>query len=186
VAAAALAVALAASLCAMAARLSAAQLPSARELGADAERLRDLAAPLAEADARAYAGVIAALRLPKEADPDRRSRVVAAALAAAADVPLQVAEAGAAVVALAARLAADGNPNLRGDAVTAGLLAEAGARRRAPRRDQPGRRGRRRKVRPCQPPHAGSSALGRPRAATGVMIPDPLCRWCPQIITTWI
>jgi methenyltetrahydrofolate cyclohydrolase len=52
---------------------------------------------------------------------------VAGALPAAADVPMQVLEAGAEVAGLAARLAADGNPNLRGDAVAA-LLAEAGVR----------------------------------------------------------
>jgi formiminotetrahydrofolate cyclodeaminase len=43
-------------------------------------------------------------------------------------VPLRVAEAGAGVAALAALLAAGGNPNTRGDALTAGLLAAAGTR----------------------------------------------------------
>jgi len=50
------------------------------------------------------------------------------ALSAAADPPLAVAEAGVAVGALALRLVTEGNPNLRGDALTAGLLAAAGCR----------------------------------------------------------
>ena len=121
-AAAALAVALAASLCAMAARLSGRQLPEAAGLALEAEHLAGTVAPLAQADAEAYRAVIAALRQPPE--PGR----LTAALSDAADVPMQVAEAGVRVAALAARLAARGNPNLHGDAVTAGLLAEAGAR----------------------------------------------------------
>ncbi len=49
-------------------------------------------------------------------------------LSAAADVPVQIAGLAAEAAALAARLAADGSPALRGDAVSAALLAEAGAR----------------------------------------------------------
>jgi methenyltetrahydrofolate cyclohydrolase len=117
--AAAVAVALAASLCAMIARLSARQLADAADLQARAEHLAGTVAPLADADADAYGAVIAARR--HGGDVDR-------ALSAAADVPLQIAEAGARVAALAARLAAEGNPNTRGDALTAGLLAAAGTR----------------------------------------------------------
>ena len=50
------------------------------------------------------------------------------ALSLASDVPLEVAQIGVKVAGLAAGLAADGNPNLLGDAVTAALLAESGAR----------------------------------------------------------
>ena len=50
------------------------------------------------------------------------------ALSAASDVPLAIAEVGAMVAEIAARLAREGNPNLKGDAVAAALLAEAGAR----------------------------------------------------------
>jgi methenyltetrahydrofolate cyclohydrolase len=117
--AAAMAVALGASLCAMAARLSARQLADAADLQSQAERLAGVVAPLADADAQAYGAVIAARR---------RGGDVTAALSAAADVPLRVAEAGAEVAALAARLAAGGNPNTRGDSFTAGLLAAAGTR----------------------------------------------------------
>jgi len=38
-------------------------------------------------------------------------------------VPLQLCELAGQTAALAARLATDGNPNLRGDAITAALLA---------------------------------------------------------------
>ena len=119
--AAALGVALAASLCVMTARRSARQLTGAAELAADAERLADAVAPLVQADADAYRAVIAALREPGQPGAP-------AALSGAADVPIRVAEIGARVAALAARLAAHGNPNLHGDAVTAGHLAQAGVR----------------------------------------------------------
>ena len=129
--AAALAVALGACLCAMAARLSARQLPGdeAYAMETKAERLRAGAASLIQADAHSYLGVIKAQRLAAAgtdtsqgapartgpgADTYHRQRAVVGALSAAADVPMQVLEAGADVAGLAARLAADGNPNLRG------------------------------------------------------------------------
>lgn len=118
--AAAVAVGLGASLCAMVASRSVRQLPDdAADLRSRAEQLAEAVAPLADADAAAYRAVIAARRGGGD---------VAGALSAASDVPLLVAEAGAAVAALAARLAADGNPSTRGDALTAGLLAAAGTR----------------------------------------------------------
>jgi formiminotetrahydrofolate cyclodeaminase len=46
----------------------------------------------------------------------------------AAEVPAELAEIGADVAGIALRIAEEGNQNLLGDAVTAGLLAEAGAR----------------------------------------------------------
>ena len=111
----------------MTARLSGRQLPEAAELAAEAGRLADLVAPLAQADAEAYRAVIAARRRPTAAQAEPGA-ALAVALSDAADVPLRVAEIGAQVAALATRLAARGNPNLRGDAVTAALLAEAGTR----------------------------------------------------------
>jgi methenyltetrahydrofolate cyclohydrolase len=119
-AAAALAVTLAAGLCVMTARLSGRQLPAAEETAARAEVLRDRAAPLAQADVEAYRTVIAALRAPGRAG-------AAAALSAACTVPMEVAGIGAEVAAVAAAVAAGGNPNVRGDAVTAALLAASGA-----------------------------------------------------------
>ena len=120
-AAAALAVTLAAGLCVMTARLSGRHLPAAEETAARAGLLRDKAAPLAQADVEAYRAVIAALRAPGQAG-------AAAALSAACAVPMEVAEIGAEVAEIAAEIAAGGNPNVRGDAITAALLAASGAR----------------------------------------------------------
>ncbi len=125
---AAVAVALAAGLCSMAAHLSADHLADAAELAERAERLRRRVAPLAQEDATAYGRVLAAHRTPDDGDPDARRERIQSALSGAADVPLAVAEVGAMVAEIAGRLAREGNPNLRGDAVVAALLAEAGAR----------------------------------------------------------
>jgi len=138
--AAALTVALGASLCAMAGRLSARQLGAldAEFLVAEADRLRGSAASLVQADAEAYHDVVAALRDEPGQDlgasdvpgPDaevRRQRIDGA-LSEAAAIPMEVLELAAQTARLAARLATGGNPNLRGDAITAALLAQAGAR----------------------------------------------------------
>ena len=126
--AAALAVALAAGLCVMMARLSEAQLEEAPELAASAEALRERAAALVVADAAAFGQVLTALQAPRDREPKVRRRGIAAALSGAADVPTELACIAAAVGAIAARVAESGNPNLLGDAVTAALLAEAGSR----------------------------------------------------------
>jgi formiminotetrahydrofolate cyclodeaminase len=120
---AAVAVALAAGLSGMAARLSAGQL--ADELAARADALRRRVAPLAEADAESYGRVLAAYREP---DSETRRERASDALSGAADVPLAVAEVGSEVAGIAARLVEEGNPNLEGDAIAALLLAEAGVR----------------------------------------------------------
>ncbi|GAA5167247.1 hypothetical protein GCM10023321_59700 [Pseudonocardia eucalypti] len=115
-AAAALTVATAAALAAMAARFARAEELIA--LAGPADELRARALRLADADAVAYADVLAAR------DPERKR----AALRAAAAVPLDIAAAGAQVAELAARLATQGNRNLVGDARTALLLAGAATR----------------------------------------------------------
>ena len=122
---AAVAVAMAAGLVAMAARL-AHEWPRAGEVAERAEALRSRMATLALADADAYTKVIEALRLPA-ASPSRAAEV-AAALSSAADVPLAVAEAASEVALLAALVAQEGNDRLRGDALVAAELGEAGAR----------------------------------------------------------
>jgi len=122
---AAVAVAMAAGLVAMAARL-AHEWPKADEVVDRAEALRSKLTTLAPADEDAYAKVIEALRLPT--DSPSRGAEVAAALSGAADVPLAVAEAAAEVAVLAALVAQEGNEQLRGDALVAAELAEAGAR----------------------------------------------------------
>ena len=122
---AAVAVALAAGLSGMAARLSAGQLPDADGLTerADAARLR--VAPLARIDAESYGRVLDAYREP---DSETRRERVSDALSGATNVPLAVAEVGNEVAGIAARLVEEGNTNLVGDAITAVLLAEAGVR----------------------------------------------------------
>ena len=126
--AAAVAVALAAGLSGMSARLSADHLPDAAGLAERADHLRQRVALLAQEDASAYGRVLAAYRAPDDGDPEVRRERIQTALSGAADVPLAIAEAGAEVAEIAARLAREGNPNLMGDAVAAALLAEAGVR----------------------------------------------------------
>lgn len=125
--AAAAAVAMAASLCAMAARFSE---PSGTngDLVRRAEALRDTASALCEQDLESYRPVLEALRPVAGEDPPSRRARVAVALSQASEVPLRIAETGAAVARLAASLAASGNPHLAGDSLTAALLAAAGAR----------------------------------------------------------
>jgi len=117
---------MAASLAAMAARF-AHDWDGAAGAVAQAETLRHRAAPLAGEDAVAYENVLTALRMPKELEPEVRNTLIGETLSRAADVPLEIAECAASVSELAAEIAVRGNPNLRGDAVTAALLAEAGA-----------------------------------------------------------
>ncbi len=116
---AALTTALAAALVAMSARFAGQGADAAR-----ADTLRDEAADLADLDAAAYGAYLAALRRARTGDPDHG---VDEARSAAVDVPVAIAERAAEVAVLAARLAQEGNPNLRGDAVTSGMLAAAAA-----------------------------------------------------------
>ncbi|TCK21331.1 cyclodeaminase/cyclohydrolase family protein [Pseudonocardia endophytica] len=92
-----------------------------------ADRLRDEAAPLADADGEAYEGYLRAVRLPREPDPAARSEAIIKATSAAADVPLATAEAAAEVARIAAELVERGNKNLRGDAAAAALMAASAA-----------------------------------------------------------
>lgn len=125
---AAVTTALAAGLVAMAARFSAAQLPAAVGLAEQADQLCGRAAGLADRDAAAYGAVLAAYRVPKGDDGSERRERIGAALHDATTTPLEIAEIAARVAELAADLAAQGNPNLRGDATVAAHLAEAAAR----------------------------------------------------------
>jgi len=122
----AVAVALAAGLAGMAARLSTDQMDEAPELAGRADASRRKVAPLAKADAESYGRVLHALR--RQDDPEIREERIRDALSGAADVPLAVAEVGSEVAGIAARLVEEGNPNLEGDAMTAVLLADAGVR----------------------------------------------------------
>jgi methenyltetrahydrofolate cyclohydrolase len=116
-AAAAAACALAAALAEMAARFAGREEDARAAFELRAEALR-----LGEADLTAYAPVLAAR------DPAER----AAALSAAAEVPLGIAETAAAVGELARAVARAGKPGLEGDAL-AGADIAAGAARAAAR-----------------------------------------------------
>ncbi len=126
-ASAAIAVALAAALSSMAARFATDYLSTAEELSNRAEELRGHVMPLARADAEAYGRVLDAYRAPRD-DEELREYGIQTTLSEAANVPLAIAELGAEVVGIATQLAHEGNPNLRGDAVTSALLAGAGVR----------------------------------------------------------
>jgi formiminotetrahydrofolate cyclodeaminase len=125
--ASAMTAALAAGLVAMAARFSQAQLPGAAEIAGRADDLRRRATELVTEDGEAYGCVLEAFALPRDAAGDRDDRI-RAALERAAAVPGEMTQIAAQVAGMAARLAAEGNPNLRGDNISAALLAEAAAR----------------------------------------------------------
>jgi formiminotetrahydrofolate cyclodeaminase len=119
--AAAVSVAMGAALAAMAARYSSSRLDDASELARKADELRVEVQSLIEKDAAAYSRVLEIYRLEERSG-------LGEALSVAADVPLSIAIAGAAVAELGVVIAEHGNPNLRGDAITAVLLAESGGR----------------------------------------------------------
>jgi methenyltetrahydrofolate cyclohydrolase len=125
---AAIVTAFAASLTAQAARFATEQWEDAAGAVAQAEALRARVLPLADEDARAYESFLLARRMSEEFDPHVRDAAIGEALSRAADVPLAIAEAALDVASLAAELVEHGNPNLRGDAATAALLAEAAVR----------------------------------------------------------
>lgn len=124
-ASAAVVVAIAAALSGMAARFSTEHLADADGLAGRADGLRGEVALLARADAAAYGRVLDAYRATRD-DEEARRHTIREALSEAADVPLSIAEIGTEVGGISALLAEDGNPNLRGDAVTAAALAGAG------------------------------------------------------------
>jgi methenyltetrahydrofolate cyclohydrolase len=126
--AAAIAVAMGAGLTAMCARNSREEWPEARGATAQAETLRARIEPLAQADAEAYESALAAFVLPEMLEPEVRNATLGVALERAAAIPLAIGEVGADVADLAASLAENGNPRVRGDAVAGALLAEAGTR----------------------------------------------------------
>ena len=91
-----------------------------------AAALRARALELAEDDLSSYARVLEAERLPAE-DATRPERV-RAALSAASDTPLAIAEVGCEVAELGAEIARGARVHVEGDAATAALLAEAATR----------------------------------------------------------
>ena len=120
--------ALASALAGMTARFSArsaAQPGQFSALADQATALRSRCLRLADDDARAYAGYVAAARMPREPDPQPRQQALRAALDHAAAVPLELAATAAELARLAGELTRSGNRRLRSDAATAALLAAA-------------------------------------------------------------
>ncbi|GEL20025.1 cyclodeaminase/cyclohydrolase family protein [Pseudonocardia asaccharolytica] len=124
-ASAAFAAACAAGLTAMSARF--ADPGHACDAADRADALRATASALADADVAAYGRYLAALRIPRDTEPRMRAAWLREALDDAIDTPLAIAETAAEIAALAAGVARDGNPRLRGDAVTGAVLAAAAA-----------------------------------------------------------
>jgi methenyltetrahydrofolate cyclohydrolase len=118
---------MAASLAAMAARF-AHDWDGAAGAVAQAETLRHRAAPLAAEDAVAYENVLTAMRMPKDLESEVRNTLIGETLSRAADIPLLIAETANDVAELACEIAVKGNPNLRGDAAAASILASSAVR----------------------------------------------------------
>ena len=83
---------------------------------------------LVDRDARAYDGVMEALRLPKATDEEKGARRAALSKATlhATETPLAAAEACVSVLGMTVDLATKGNRNARSDVGTAAALAHAG------------------------------------------------------------
>ena len=99
------------------------------EIKAKAEKLRADLTGFITADAEAYAKVASAMKMPRDTEEQKKERaaLLQAALKGAATVPLNIAEAAAAVARLSSPAAEKGNPNAVSDAGVAVLLAEAAA-----------------------------------------------------------
>jgi formiminotetrahydrofolate cyclodeaminase len=125
---AALVTAAAAGLLAKIARASKADWPDAAGVAAQAESLRDRAAPLAQLDADEYEAALRSVGEAGDESADRRNFAVGRAYARAAEPPLRIVETATDVAELAALVARNGDPSLRADATAAGALAAAAAR----------------------------------------------------------
>jgi formiminotetrahydrofolate cyclodeaminase len=110
---AAIAAALAAGLTAMAARFAPDAWERRAEVIGRAEELRALVEPLADADADAYGAFMA------DRTPETLERIVA--------IPYELADLAAEIAGLAGLVAAEGNPNVSGDAAAGADLAAASA-----------------------------------------------------------
>ena len=110
-------------------RASAAHRHTQVAVRAEARALADRLLELADADAAAFAGFGAAMKLPRATEEEKavRSAAIRAAARAAAEPPLQATAAAAEVARLAETLAGRSNPNLASDLVVASHFAEAAA-----------------------------------------------------------
>ena len=94
----------------------------------ETERFRLNLLGLVDEDTAAYNGVLAAFRLPRETDEQKKGRAagVQEAFKRAADVPMEVASRCVEVLRLCPVLLQKGNPNALSDAGVAGRMAFAG------------------------------------------------------------
>jgi formiminotetrahydrofolate cyclodeaminase len=111
-------VAAAAALVEKSARLSIKHWEGAADALERAHKLRLESVELIEEDAQAYLAFVDAVRSGNDVDAARARTV---------DLPLRMTRAAAEVAGLAVQLSDHGNPNLRADAVVAGILAAAAA-----------------------------------------------------------
>jgi formiminotetrahydrofolate cyclodeaminase len=133
--AAALAGAVAASLCAMVCRLTVGKekyresWPVIEAARGEASRLGVLLGRLIEEDAEAYRGVVAARAMPKSTDREKEARQEAlqAATIRSAQAPLETLSALSECIHVVELLLQHGNPTCITDAGSAGLLATAAA-----------------------------------------------------------
>ncbi len=93
----------------------------------DVKALRKRLMDSVDEDARAYDGVMAALRMPKSTEDEKASRRTAIrhAFKQAADVPMNVAVMSADVMGMAFEVAEKGNPNAVSDSAVAILTAKS-------------------------------------------------------------
>jgi formiminotetrahydrofolate cyclodeaminase len=90
---------------------------------AQAKVLRERLAELAPLNDEVYEQALAALALHEEVDRRSRRALIGTSLERAAAFPLGIAEAASNVAELAAVVAEDGDPQVRGDAAAAAMLA---------------------------------------------------------------
>lgn len=118
----AVAVANAAAVVAMAARVS-----DDGGLAAQAEALRARTAPLAQLDADTYAEALTVRDAARDLKGEQRDWRIGQAFARAAEPPLEIARAAVDVAQLAEQLARAGSPVIRADAIAAATLAAGAA-----------------------------------------------------------
>jgi glutamate formiminotransferase/formiminotetrahydrofolate cyclodeaminase len=102
-----------------------------QSISLEADRAREELLDLADRDAAAFDAVMAAYRLPKETEEDKAARAAAvqAAMAGAAEVPMEVARRTMALLEVAREVTEVGNANAASDGLAAGfvLFAATGA-----------------------------------------------------------
>jgi glutamate formiminotransferase/formiminotetrahydrofolate cyclodeaminase len=103
--------------------------PAMRDLGREAQTLKDWFLTAVDRDTDAFHRVLAASRMPKKTDEEIAARAAAleAANQGAADVPLEVLEASVRALELSRVVASEGNPNSVSDAGVAAACALAAA-----------------------------------------------------------